>query len=248
MSTPQSEHPHTLAHNVVEALAIATAAGLVGTLCWRAAVQLVAASGALLLERLMVVTLAALLGALLADAFSGLVHWGFDRFGSERTFLFGPLIHLFRLHHTDPKDILLHGFLETNGNTSLATIVPLGLLLFVPVSSGAPWALFVVVSMVVASVLAIFTNQLHKWSHDDNPPALVAWLQARGVILGRAHHAIHHVFPHETHYCITTGWLNPIAARLHLWARMERAIFVTTGAEPFRDIGAAPAADAHAAE
>lgn len=248
MDTEKSEHPHTLAHNVVEALAIAAAAALIGTLCWRVLVLLAGSEGDALAQRVVLVGLAALLGSLLADAFSGVVHWSFDRYGSQRTFVFGPLIHLFRLHHTDPKDILLHGFLETNGNTSLATVVPLALLLLVPVDSGAGWALFVVVTMVVASVLAIFTNQLHKWAHDENPPRAVAWAQDRGIILGRAHHAIHHVAPHETHYCITTGWLNPIAARLDLWARMEHAILALTGTEPFKDVVEPQQITAHAAE
>ena len=41
-------------------------------------------------------------GWLLADLFSGLVHWALDSFGSVRTPIFGPaFIRPFREHHAD---------------------------------------------------------------------------------------------------------------------------------------------------
>jgi ubiquitin-conjugating enzyme E2 variant len=47
---------------------------------------------------------AALCGWLLADLFSGLVHWALDSFGSVRTPVLGPaFIRPFREHHADPQ-------------------------------------------------------------------------------------------------------------------------------------------------
>jgi ubiquitin-conjugating enzyme E2 variant len=210
----QSEHPHALSHQILEGFGVVAAAALLlanGVRVAMAAHSVVVGGGA------------ALFGVVLADLFSGLVHWGFDRYFDESTPFFGPsFVKPFRLHHTDPGDILRHGFLETNGNTSLAVIVPLLLLLAVPLTAAG--GVFAVVAMMSASLLAILTNQLHKWAHDPNPSTIVAWMQEKHLILPRDHHQVHHTFPHESHYCITTGWLNSAASRIGLWSTMERAI------------------------
>ncbi|KAL0452116.1 UNVERIFIED_CONTAM: Fatty acid desaturase 4-like 1, chloroplastic [Sesamum latifolium] len=50
-------------------------------------------------------TMAALLGYLLADLSSGIYHWAIDNYGSAETPIFGSQIEWFRAHHQYPSEI-----------------------------------------------------------------------------------------------------------------------------------------------
>jgi len=54
-------------------------------------------------------------------------------------------------------------------------------------------------------------------------------------LLPRRHHRIHHVAPHDTYFCITTGWLNYPFEWINFWPRLESVITVLTGIEPRAD-------------
>ncbi len=162
-------------------------------------------------------------GYLFADFMSGCVHFFFDRFLDETTPVIGAaFVKPFRIHHTDPLDITRHGFLPTNGSNSLVTIVPL-LGLFV-LDIEHPAGSFFVGTVVVAALATFGTNQFHKWAHTPTPHPFVAWLQRRHWILPVDHHAIHHTWPHETHYCITTGWMNGLLVRIGFWKFATRLL------------------------
>ena len=82
----------------------------------------------------------------------------------------------------------------------------------------------------------LFLPQIHKWSHTYfGLPWYVTLLQDSRVILPRRHHRIHHVAPHDTYYCITTGWLDWPLERLGFWSRLESAVRWSTGAVPRAD-------------
>lgn len=201
---------HPPAHRALELFGIIAASALVTLLLVRAAAH----------SPLWVLA-AAPVGYVVADLASGFVHWMFDRFFATNTPLIGAnFVTPFREHHTDPKDITRHGFIETAGNTCLATLPVLGLVAFVPLQSAA--ASFLVAVFAFASLATFATNQFHKWAHTENPPAVVVWLQQKNLILSPEHHAIHHEAPYESHYCITVGWLNETLSRADVWRRMER--------------------------
>jgi ubiquitin-conjugating enzyme E2 variant len=46
---------------------------------------------------------------------------------------------------------------------------------------------------------------------------------------------LHHAAPYSTHYCITTGWVNPLLVRTGFFRHAERAITAVTGATPRAD-------------
>lgn len=232
-------------HQVVQAVAASAGAGLEPPMGRRAhlievlgVVGFFALCSLLLLRAIQVsqvgpapLLAVALVGYVLADLFSGLVHWGFDTWGSPDTPLVGRnFIHHFRVHHDDPKDITRHGFIATNGNNCLATLPVLLLALVLPAhwSSTAPLIIF-----ILSLSLGVFaTNQFHKWAHQDQVHSLVGWLQRMHLILPPAHHDVHHRYPYLGHYCITTGWLNGMLDKVGFFRRLERLISRLTGAVP----------------
>jgi plasmanylethanolamine desaturase len=180
------------------------------------------------------VLVAVVLGYLAADFVSGLVHWMGDTWGSTDMPVLGKaFIRPFREHHVDEKAITRHDFVETNGNNCLVSL-PVALLALVLPHSSALW---VFLSMFLGSMIlwVMATNQFHKWSHTEQPPALIGWLQRRHLILPPDHHRVHHTSPYDKYYCITVGWMNKPLALIGFFSGMERLITRVTGLLPRQD-------------
>jgi len=163
-------------------------------------------------------------GYLLSDLLSGVVHWSGDTIGTEQTPVLGKHFVLpFRRHHIDPKDITRHDFIETNGNNSIVSVPVLaGVALLMPATRG--WLFYSCVVVTFAAFFVFCTNQFHKWAHADHAPRLARVAQRWGLILSPEHHQIHHAAPHDTYYCITVGWLNPLLHKLKVFRALEWAI------------------------
>jgi plasmanylethanolamine desaturase len=177
-----------------------------------------------------------LLGYVAADLISGLVHWAADTWGTPDWPVIGKaLIRPFREHHIDQKAITRHDFVETNGN-NCAISVPVGVAAAL-LPQGPALGLNLFVSTFTGSLIlwVLFTNQFHKWSHQDRPPRGVAFLQKLNLILPPEHHAVHHLAPYATYYCITVGWLNEPLQRLRFFAVLERIVSAATGLVPRED-------------
>lgn len=181
-------------------------------------------------EMALALGLSALAGYIGADFGSGLAHWAFDRYGTVETPILGPnFIKPFREHHVDPKGITRHDFVETNGNNCIATI-PF-LLTGLSFDLSTPLGVFGAGVFAMISLFGFGTNQFHKWAHEDNLPGWVQKLMAWHLILGVAHHDIHHRAPYDKYYCITSGVLNPFLTRIRFFSRTEALIFRLTGVQ-----------------
>ena len=168
------------------------------------------------------VMIALLLGMAAIDFLTGVLHWACDRFGDPATPIVGPLlIRAFREHHVDPGKMVEHDSIETNGEPCLLTALALAMLaVFAPTvqsSLGAAAVTFVWTMAVVGA----WANQVHKWAHMSSAPQVACVLQGLGLALRPDEHACHHRAPHDSGYCISTGWMNPLLDRLAFWSWLE---------------------------
>jgi hypothetical protein len=159
-----------------------------------------------------------------SDLLSGVVHWAFDRYGTEDVPVLGPgFIKPFRDHHTDPQGICEHSFVETNGNACIACVPLLAAGLWLDPATHLFW-----VSLFFGTSVGVFlTNQFHSWAHEPDPPRVAILLQRAGLILDPEHHQRHHSGEFDSNYCITNGWMNPLMERTRIFHRFE-AIFPPT--------------------
>ncbi|KJE93757.1 ubiquitin-conjugating enzyme [Capsaspora owczarzaki ATCC 30864] len=181
------------------------------------------------------------LGIFTADFLSGLAHWAADTWGSVELPIVGKaFIRPFREHHIDPTAITRHDVIETNGDNCFVTIpfhiyIALSFWTVSDMAGAGRAAYFANCYLFAMSIFVTLTNQIHKWSHTYKPPGWVQLLQDMHIILPRKHHRIHHVSPHDTYYCITTGWLNYPLEMIDFWVRLEKALCAVTGVPPRED-------------
>ncbi|XP_055547263.1 plasmanylethanolamine desaturase [Wyeomyia smithii] len=192
------------------------------------------------IERVSKVVVAAAFGILTADFGSGLVHWGADTWGSVDLPILGKnFLRPFREHHIDPTSITRHDFIETNGDNFMVALPILGKLawnFFTRSNSEIQQEYVLSAYLFLCSIFIAMTNQIHKWSHTYwGLPRWVLFLQNHHIILPRRHHRIHHVAPHETYFCITTGWLNWPLEKIRFWSALEAVIETCTGHKPRAD-------------
>lgn len=172
----------------------------------------------------------ALLGVACADFATGALHWFGDRFFDERTPILGALlIRPFREHHSDPRAMLRHDFLELHGNSAIPAIALLGAAQLLRASpTGAASAAFELWLLSFCAI-GMAANQLHRWAHAPSVPRLVRGLQRCGLILSPERHALHHGGGFDRSYCVTSGWLNPLLDRADFFGRIERALRALQG-------------------
>ncbi|NQV35055.1 MAG: carotenoid synthesis regulator CarF [Phycisphaeraceae bacterium] len=175
-------------------------------------------------------------GMVTADLLSGIVHWGADTWGRTSMPLLGRrLLHPFRVHHVNPEDFLARCFIDTNGDTAFVVIPVLLTAWCIPLTSATQQGLSLFLTALCS--VGLMANQLHQWSHTQNPPKPIAILHKLHLILTPKAHKRHHIHPHQSNYCIALGWCNPFLERIKFFPRMECLVERMTGCQPRQDEG-----------
>ena len=143
---------------------------------------------------------ALLVGSLVADFMSGLVHWGADTWGSVETPVLGTFIRSFREHHVDAYAMCKHDFVETNGDNFMLCVPTLLWMALAPIDTNCTamswcvphtysWHMY----CLSLSLLVALTNQFHKQSHQIKPHWFAKALMGSHMVLTRKGHNIHHL-------------------------------------------------------
>jgi hypothetical protein len=187
-----------------------------------------------------VLTSAFIVGWLISDFGSGLLHWAGDTWGNADWPIVGDsMIRPFREHHFDPKSITLHDFFDVNGTNCLICLPMIGAACLVKIETASAPALFVSATLFSVAFWTFATNQIHKWAHKDRNPLWIRTLQKLWIILPPEEHDRHHEAPFSKYYCITSGWLNPLLVKIGFYRKAERLITRMTGALPRDEEGKA---------
>lgn len=155
----------------------------------------------------------ALVGWLIADFFTGLLHWIGDSEHLGKTKLVSRISGLNVGHHADPLAITRESYWTRNKVQIVGSIL----------IGAAIWSVFGLSVWLLAAVVGgMISGEVHKWAHSPKTaPSWVKLLQEIGVFQSPKHHAVHHRPPHQVNFCILTNWLNPVLDKLKLWKRID---------------------------
>ncbi|VWX62560.1 fatty acid desaturase CarF family protein [Sphingorhabdus sp. 109] len=174
----------------------------------------------------MIVAFHLLIGWLIADLISGIVHWIEDRIlWVGMPLISKSVVEPNRLHHEDPRFFLDQTIWQRGGTTWFATAALAGL-----------WLWLIGFSFIWLSALAggLLTAEIHAMAHRGNETTgFPRVLQQIGIIQSPSHHAGHHSRAMDTRYCTLTDFLNPLLDWIGVWPALEK-ILTTIGLEPNR--------------
>ena len=168
------------------------------------------------------------------DLGTGVYHWIVDNYGDGNTPVLGRQIEAFTSHHRYPWTITKRQF-ANNVHLVFKPVLPFAatLCLAAPVTPGW-WDVWSSSFMF----LICMSQQFHAWSHmkKSELPEAVDWLQSQGLLVSRRDHGQHHKAPFEGHYCIVSGFWNPILDQNGsddaFFRQLERLVHKVTGVEP----------------
>lgn len=143
------------------------------------------------------IVLQVLLAWYIVDLFTAIYHLFVDNIPNNNLPFLGQQVADFQLHHVDPKSFLQNSFGVSSRETLLSALFPLAFAYWLP------W-------FCIPLALGMgFSQQIHKWAHEDNVPDEVKLLQKYNIFLRLETHNDHHTH-FKRSYGILNGWSNEL--------------------------------------
>ena len=202
---------------------------------------------------------ALIIGWLVADIMSGLVHILFDylpvpaKYEIDRIFFHptrnsaeytrlktqllrraGPVYHIafdFKVHHLRPEAFGHRSFWKLTRAIVLPISLPFSLAVNALALTAAPPAWFLAAAIVLTLGSAL-SQYFHSALHRTAAPAPIRALQKLRLLMSPADHEKHHL-TYRTAFCTINGWGNPLVDRVFL-ALHRRGLLTEAGLEPPR--------------
>lgn len=152
-----------------------------------------------------------ILGWLLADFITGVLHHFYDRIW------WPPFLALANGdHHARPLIFVEAPFVVRTGPSLVTSIVILAIAVLTKEFS----AFFVTFCAGIA-----FWNEIHRWAHAPRlAPGWVRVLQEMGFFQSPRGHSYHHTPTNAAGFCLLSNWVNPVLDSLGLWGRLEKLV------------------------
>lgn len=170
-----------------------------------------------------------------ADFVSGVLHWSFDTYFSDRNDTIKRMVVLVREHHIYPERIFQYSVWREAGMLSwfgaLLAAPPIVVAIVLPGPAG-PWRWAFAVLGVTVSLQITFMLEFHKAGHRRQRGRTARLLQAARLLLSPEQHLRHHAGEHDTHYCLINGVADDTLGRLGVFRGLEALVTAATGAVP----------------
>jgi len=166
---------------------------------------------------------------LLADLFTGMIHWWEDAYGNPNWKVLGKTIVIPNLeHHEFPRKFLADTFWQRTKYSWFAAMVGYGM--YYSVTGKISWQL------IIFLCYSACANELHAIFHrtDKENGKIICRIQKTGLIQSRKMHGYHHTAPYDCNYCVLTNYLNPVLNYIRFWQALEKIISFF-GIKPIRN-------------
>lgn len=148
------------------------------------------------------IVLELILGWLIADLFSGIVHWAGDSDSLGNTKVMKWLANFNTDHHAQPLAIVSERFVQRNISSWIGTSI-----------ISTVWFLIFGWSPILITMIlgGLMVSEVHRWAHvPSKAPEIVKMIQKTGIFQSPKHHALHHRPPHNWRFCLLTNFVNPV--------------------------------------